>query len=125
MDRRKRKSQVAIRQALLELIREKDFDQITIADITNRADLNRGTFYLHYEDKYKMIDELENGFINELQQIIIEELQNITTLDTLIRSRYNTLIQLFDCFKSNHDLLEIIFNTKGVFSLQEHLTTFK
>lgn len=124
MDRRKRKSQAAIKQALLELIREKDFEEITIADITNLADLNRGTFYLHYEDKYQMIDKLESEFIVELQQIIVEELQDISSLNTLIRSRYNTFIMLFDLFKANHDLLEILLKTKGIGSLQNHLKGF-
>jgi len=47
MDRRQKKSQVALKQALLELIREKEFQSITVANITEKVDLNRGTFYLH------------------------------------------------------------------------------
>lgn len=124
MDRRKRKSQVAIKKAFLELIREKDFQSITIADITDRADLNRGTFYLHYEDKYNMIDKLEESFINELKDIIIVELKDITTINGLIHSRYAALIQIFDCFKNNQDILEIILKTKGILSLQVHLSYF-
>ena len=47
MDRRKRKSLEAMQHALLTLVREKDFELITVADIAEKADLNRGTFYLH------------------------------------------------------------------------------
>ena len=39
-----------IRQAFMELLREKDFEKITVTDIVNRADINRSTFYAHYPD---------------------------------------------------------------------------
>jgi AcrR family transcriptional regulator len=48
MDRRKRKTRIAIQKACIELIQEKDFDTITISDIAERADINRATFYLHF-----------------------------------------------------------------------------
>lgn len=39
-----------IRQAFMELLREKEFEKITVTDIVNRADINRSTFYAHYPD---------------------------------------------------------------------------
>ncbi|RIL83445.1 TetR/AcrR family transcriptional regulator, partial [Staphylococcus cohnii] len=47
-DRRVRKTQNAIKHAFIQLLNEKDLDKITISDITHKADINRGTFYLHY-----------------------------------------------------------------------------
>ena len=38
---------------------EKDFEIITVLDITKRANINRGTFYLHYVDKYDMLEKYE------------------------------------------------------------------
>ena len=52
VDRRVRKTQSAIKKAFIQLLKQKDLDHITIHDITEAADINRGTFYLHYEDKY-------------------------------------------------------------------------
>ena len=48
-----------LRNALLDLIPEKGYSAITIQDITDRATLNRATFYLHYRDK---LDLLEDAF---------------------------------------------------------------
>src|SRR5699024_3197324 len=124
MDLRKRKSQAAIQQAILELIYEKDFEKITISDITNRADLNRGTFYLHFEDKYDMINQFEENFMKELESIMIKELHQIQNLNDLISSRYSSLVEMFDCFKNNHEILDIIFKTKGILSLQTRLNHF-
>lgn len=121
MDRRKRKSLEAMQHALLTLVREKDFELITVADIAEKADLNRGTFYLHYESKYSMVDELEKEFVAKLQYVISQAFKETTPFDALILSRYNALIYFFDTFKDHRDTLEIILKTKGSISLQTHL----
>ncbi|MFD0697655.1 TetR/AcrR family transcriptional regulator [Paenibacillus sp. GCM10027628] len=43
--------------ALIHLIGEKDFEKITINEIAERADVNRGTIYSHYSDKYDLLDK--------------------------------------------------------------------
>lgn len=58
LDRRIRKSQEAIKTALVELMLEKTFDQITIQDLSDKADVSRRTIYLHYLDKYDLLDQL-------------------------------------------------------------------
>lgn len=110
-----------MKQALLELIREKDFQSITIANLTDRADLNRRTFYLHYEDKFQMIDEIEKKVIDELKNIILDEMDGTISIETLIQSRYKIFTQMFECFNRHHDSLEIILNTKGILPIQTHL----
>lgn len=42
--------------AFIELVSVKDFEKITIADITQRAKVNRATFYAHFNDKYELLD---------------------------------------------------------------------
>ncbi|GIO16590.1 hypothetical protein J19TS2_61450 [Cohnella xylanilytica] len=65
MDRRVKKNQTAIMNALMYLIAEKEFDKITINDIAERADVNRGTVYSHYSDKYDLLDKcIENQLIH-------------------------------------------------------------
>lgn len=57
VDRRIKKTREAINQAFLELMAERDFDKITINDISERANINRGTIYLHYTDKFDLLDK--------------------------------------------------------------------
>ncbi len=68
-DRRKRKSQEAIKKALVELITVKKFDQITIQDISDKADVGRRTFYLHYMDKFDLLDQLIEEQMQEMRQL--------------------------------------------------------
>jgi AcrR family transcriptional regulator len=45
-----------IQDAFLELIQKRDFEDITIADIAEKATINRATFYAHFQDKYALLE---------------------------------------------------------------------
>ncbi|MFC7245275.1 TetR/AcrR family transcriptional regulator [Catellatospora aurea] len=55
-DRRVRRSQKALQEALLSLMSEKPYDQITVQDVIDRADVGRSTFYSHYVGKEALLD---------------------------------------------------------------------
>ena len=55
VDRRILRTRRLLRTALVELMEELDFHQITVQDITDRAMINRTTFYTHFEDKYALL----------------------------------------------------------------------
>ena len=69
VDRRIAKSQEAIKNAVTELMSEKSFDDITIQDIADRANVNRGTIYLNYTDKYDLLDKMIEEHINNLREL--------------------------------------------------------
>lgn len=60
---------ICMKAALLELMKENDFEKITVKQICERAGVNRGTFYSHYTDIYSMLNELEDYLSNELINI--------------------------------------------------------
>lgn len=68
MDRRVQKSRQAIREAFVALMKEKDFDHITVQDITERANVSRKTFYLHFLDKYDLLDRVMEDAIREMDE---------------------------------------------------------
>lgn len=67
-DRRVRKSREAIKNAVTELMVEKNFDQITLQDISDRANISRRTIYLHYMDKFDLLDKMLEEHIRELRE---------------------------------------------------------
>ena len=69
-DRRIRKTQRLLKESLLELMEKKDIKNISVKDITELADLNRGTFYLHYADTYSLLQELETEVLNDFQNMV-------------------------------------------------------
>ncbi len=54
-DRRKERTRQLLRDALMELIIEKGYEAINIQDITDRANVARPTFYLHFKDKQELL----------------------------------------------------------------------
>lgn len=78
VDRRSVKSQEAIKKAVIELMSEKSFDDITIQDIADQANVNRRTIYLHYLDKYDLLDKLIEEHIEELKRLCELEVETDT-----------------------------------------------
>jgi AcrR family transcriptional regulator len=72
VDRRIQRTRQALRTALLDLIKGKDYDEISIEDITERADIGRTTFYLHYKDKEDLLMEEFSTIMYERAQILSE-----------------------------------------------------
>ncbi|HBI63606.1 MAG TPA: hypothetical protein DDX51_00585 [Clostridiales bacterium] len=69
-DRRIRRTKRLLRQALAELMNEKEFKDITVKEITERADLNRGTFYFHYTDTYDLREKIEDELVSDFRAVL-------------------------------------------------------
>lgn len=69
-DRRVRRTRARLRQALTQLLLEKDPRSITVRELTDLADVNRGTFYAHYRDIYDLLEQTENELFGELQALL-------------------------------------------------------
>lgn len=67
----------AILDALASLLRDKDINDISVKDIASASHVSRGTFYLHFEDKYAALERLEGGLVDELLEIN----RNLPTFD--------------------------------------------
>ncbi|TXO01871.1 TetR/AcrR family transcriptional regulator, partial [Staphylococcus aureus] len=76
IDRRIRKSQVAMRNVFIELLHQHQLEEITVQQIADLADVNRSTFYTHYYDKYDLLEKLENQQLEEIRDFIHDEKLN-------------------------------------------------
>lgn len=104
VDRRILKSREAIKKAFIELISEKSIDHITIKDIADKANVNRRTIYLHYIDKYDLLDKLIEEHIKKLREICE------TTSETDI---LNGSPGWFEYFKSHYSFFSAMLASKG------------
>lgn len=136
MDRRQRKTREAIFKAFTELLAKKDFNQITVGEIINVADVGRATFYSHFETKDFLLKEfceelfchifdIENDKEKEHKHIftcdgsesvflhLFQHLQkNDNNILTLLSSQNNELFLRY--FKRNLETL-----------IENHLTLFE
>lgn|SRR5690606_17811649 len=110
LDRRAVRTRRALRDALIALILEKGYDAITVQDITDYADLNRGTLYLHYRDKQDLLlsssEEMYDDLVAQLTPVSPENL----TVD--VPERNLTLI--FQHVAANADFYRVMLGDHGV-----------
>lgn len=71
-DRRVRYTKKAIKDSFLELFEKKPLEKISVTEICNNADINRGTFYSHYSDPYDLKKNLEDEFLETIKGRIKE-----------------------------------------------------
>ena len=72
-DRRTLKTRKAIFESLAELLTEKELRNITVQELSDKADVHRVTFYKHFMDVYDAYDQLEEMILNDLMLIITEQ----------------------------------------------------
>ena len=59
-----------LQEAFLELLKVKSVDRITIRDLTERAGINRCTFYHHYQDIYDLLEQIEDGVMEHVLEMM-------------------------------------------------------
>lgn len=107
-DRRVIKTKHAIFKAFVELLNEKDVNQITITDIAKKANINRKTFYNYYSDAYEVMEEIENltveAFINNMGTVEFTNMADfLTEIFIKFTETVNNDLQFFNLlFKTNN-----------------------
>ena len=99
LDRRAMRSKRLIIDALRELALEKDYKEITVSDIVNRADIGRATFYAHFEDK----NDLGRFLFNQLLMQIEQEIQTILNESESEDNDYQKLVPSLAVFRIAQD----------------------
>ncbi len=92
-DRRYRLTEELIRDTYRQMLREMPVDKITVAELCRRAEINRGTFYLHYKDCYELLEQLEDELANTLSKSLEGLFDNDNALknavETSLKAMYN------------------------------------
>lgn len=108
MDRRVQRTRKLLREALMALILEDGYDAISIQDITDKANLGRATFYLHFKDKDELLldvmDQFMSDFINQVPQFSQMQWRLEDT---------KALTKLFDFAAEHYDLYRILIIGSG------------
>src|SRR6185436_8620633 len=110
-DRRSQRTRHLLGEALVELIREKDYGTITVSNIIERANVGRSTFYAHYRDK----DAL---FVGELDRVIEALSQRIPGLEEM---PYFPSLGLFRHVGEEYELYKALVWTPGIDLLIRHM----
>jgi AcrR family transcriptional regulator len=113
LDPRVKRSRRYLRDSLVSLIDEKGFDAVTVNDLTKRADLNRATFYLHYHDKFDLLDQSIEEMLEQLVEIFTPSLDEAsTTID--MEKPIPSIVMLFEHIADNVAFYKVMLGKKGI-----------
>ncbi|UKS64686.1 TetR/AcrR family transcriptional regulator [Rossellomorea marisflavi] len=112
-DRRQIRTKQLIRDALLDLIPQKGLTKITVKDLTERADINRGTFYLHYKDVADLTDQLKEDIFADIPLLT----SKIDPTDIKVAAKnnepYEPIQKLLEYLLSHSDFLRVMLLPQG------------
>ena len=107
-DRRIVRTRKLLRDAMHELILEQGYDEFNIQDVTNKANLGRATFYLHYREKDDLLTDLMN---QRFEDFIGTTSQIVSSKDGILEEK--AIEKLFNLAEENYDFYRIMEIGKG------------
>jgi AcrR family transcriptional regulator len=108
-----------LREAFMALIAERGFETVTIQDITERATLNRATFYLHYRDKYELLTDLFETLIGDITPLPPDDMSR--------RSPYAVVpdvAKVFEHFAEHADFYRSLLGSQGVLAFTARIRDY-
>ncbi|HWL22762.1 MAG TPA: TetR/AcrR family transcriptional regulator C-terminal domain-containing protein [Ureibacillus sp.] len=108
-----KKTKQLIQNSFLHILEMKSFDSITIGDITKHAEINRGTFYLHYVDKFDLQDKIEQQLFSDLGEHIDELQSRYTSIQTFEKGQEQIADTLFSFIELQSPTLKILLSDRG------------
>ncbi len=110
--RRVKMTKILLKESLINLMKEKSIHSISIKDICDGADINRSTFYRHYNTQYELYDDIVQDIMDDMLDVFY----------TVNKDGYNTtvfLTKLLEYIEGKRDLFLIVLSDKGNISVGE------
>lgn len=111
IDRRVRKTKQQLQDGFIQLRKKKDLKDITVKELCELTDLNRGTFYLHYKDIYDLSEQLESSLFISLQDVL--DKHSLDYENNLTNSPEHLLRDILQLIKDNADFCTMLLSDTG------------
>lgn len=116
VDRRVKYTKMALKDSLVQLLCEKPISRITIKEICEKADINRGTFYAHYTDQIDLLKKVEQELIADINEYLDSCFINDKESEVL-----QTLKNLLDYIAANAELVRVLLGENGDMDFQREI----
>ena len=110
VDKRVANTKEAVTRVFSDLLKEKSIDEISVTEICQKANINRGTFYSHYKDPYDLRNKIQEAFLEKFKTNLAPLLFSSST-DNLTNFDFVYSIIMF--LKTNKETVDIIVDRKG------------
>ena len=107
-DRRVRRTKKLLSQGLIELMQQKQVKDITVRELADLVDVNRGTFYLYYRDIFDMLERLEEELFEQLNAVILAHKG-----EPILTHARPMLKDLFRIVAENKEICSVLLSDNG------------
>lgn len=104
----------SIRTAFIELMKQKNYNKITIQEIADGAMINRNTFYLHYLDKDDLLDQLSNECLHKLKDSMKGNSQDLKIEELNYAEFYEINKKVFQAIEDDFDFYSVILGDESI-----------
>lgn len=116
-DFRVKRTKKNIKEGFMTLMKDKPYNKITIKEITEKAEVNRNTFYLHYLDKDDLLDKLMNDSFQKMtDRMKTDQVMNIRELNYDIF--YKVVMNQFIAVEEDLEFFNLILGDDSIPYLQ-------
>ncbi|MEC0234010.1 TetR/AcrR family transcriptional regulator C-terminal domain-containing protein [Paenibacillus kribbensis] len=103
-----------IRDTFISLVEQYGFNAVTVRNLTATARINRGTFYLHYKDKYDVIEQIQTDFLDGLQKVMVVNISPDEMKQTYREEKpYLPFVGMFEYIHKYGSLIRLLLGPKG------------
>ena len=114
--RKTKYTHMALKDSLIELMKQKSIAQITIKEICDNADINRTTFYAHFTDQYQLLKSIEDETLSWVKEIIAAFSGKTEKKDFLIN-----IERIFEYLIENKNHIQVLMSEQGDIDFQRNL----
>lgn len=116
-DRRVRRTKKLMREGLMQLMQTKPVKDISVKELSDLVDINRGTFYLYYRDIFDMVRHLEDELFESIGEIIVRFTSSSEQPSVL--AFFTVLLQFV---KENSNLFKLLIGPNGDSQFSQRLS---
>ncbi|MBQ8228960.1 MAG: TetR/AcrR family transcriptional regulator [Clostridia bacterium] len=120
IDRRVKYTKQALKDSLISALQKKPIEKITVKELCEKADVNRGTFYAHYSDQFDLYNSLVKEFLSEA----ISMTEGIMDPNEKVHDKIKIASRIFKYVKDNCDLAKVLLNGTSVFGYDKYNDLF-
>ena len=119
LDRKTRYTRMVLQDSLIELMREKPINKITIKELCEKADINRTTFYAHYTDQYDLLRKIEDETLSWAKDAFNTIIGKASDENETLK----VLEGICQYFVDNSKHLQVLMSEQGDIDFQKQLFT--
>lgn len=118
-DRRIRKTRSALKKSLTTLLQQKSVKDISVKELTELADVNRGTFYLHYKDVFDLLEQSELDLLDEFESMF-----DGISGEEFLNKPCELFERIYSMCKDNADFVRVLLSENGDIKFLNSMNAF-